>query len=395
MPEHVVVVVGSNASLPEFTQGQFWVIDFSSAPTGAPTAVPVTTTTGVVVDCSGTLAAVATTTPPFGGSSTVSIYDVSNPARPRSIGSATLTSFGGISAISFYGGYVLAAEANGSQVALIDINDLDNPQTYPTGFDTVTDVTLFGSNAVICGVSASSNAFLLVNTANLSNLANMATTNVNPYNGDAYTSLMCDFDGTNAVFSDGLGLYAFNVSGGTPTALSSFSALATSVAIAESENSSGLPTGGVQVAYTAASDANVELQYVGAPRPAGNELVRQQRQPRRPQQHLRSAKRDERRSRQIFPLDLGNQRPSRRRRGYRDQRGRAGVCRLAFRPQRRRRVDPGDAARRADPGLVGDDARAKLDARPHHFLHLPAVVSSANAALAVAAVDRVGVTGGG
>ena len=111
MPEHVVVVVGSNASLPEFTQGQFWVIDFSSAPTGAPTAVPVTTTTGVVVDCSGTLAAVATTTPPFGGSSTVSIYDVSNPARPRSIGSATLTSFGGISAISFYGGYVLAAEA--------------------------------------------------------------------------------------------------------------------------------------------------------------------------------------------------------------------------------------------------------------------------------------------
>ena len=272
MPEHVVVVVGSNASLPEFTQGQFWVIDFSSAPAGAPTAVPVTTTTGVVVDCSGTLAAVATTTPPFAGSTTVTIYDVSNPATPRSIGSATLTSFGGISAISFYGGYVLAAEANGSHVALIDINDLDNPQTYPTDFDTVTDVTLFGSTAIVCGISGSFNAFLVVNSGNLSSLSptvGLGATNVSPYNGDAYTSLMCDFDGTNAVFSDGLGLYAFNVSGGTPTALSSFPALATSVAIAESGNSSGLPTGGVQVAYTAAGDANVELQYVAPPVPPG------------------------------------------------------------------------------------------------------------------------------
>jgi hypothetical protein len=263
MPEHVVVVVGSNESLPEYTQGQFWVIDFSKAPAGAPTAVSVPCSTGVVVDCSGTLAAVGAAT-----AGSVTIYDISNPASPRSIGSAGLP-FAGICAVSFYGGYVLAAEANGRRVALIDISDLGNPQIYLTYFDTLTDVTLFGSNAVICGVSVYSNAFLVVNTADLSNLDNVATTNVSSYDPDTNSPLMCDFDGTNAVFSDGLGLYAFNVSGPTPAAVGSLSALATSVAIAESGNSSGIPAGGFQVAYTAVDDANVELQYIAPPVPPG------------------------------------------------------------------------------------------------------------------------------
>jgi hypothetical protein len=80
---------------------------------------------------------------------------------------------------------------------------------------------------------------------------------------------MCDFDGVNAVFSEGVGLYAYNVAGAAPQAIGSMSAGATSVAIAESGNSSGEPTGAAQVAYTANSDANVELQYIAPPVPPG------------------------------------------------------------------------------------------------------------------------------
>ena len=178
MAEHTVVVVGTNAKFPPYT-GNFLVIDFSNAPTGAPTAVSVPCSSGgVVVDCSGSQAAVGTC---VGGS--VSIYDISNPATPRSIGSAALP-FNGVCAVSFYGRSVLAAEANGRRVALIDVNALANPQIYLTYFDTVTDVTLFGSNAVICGVSVYSNAFQVVNTANLSNLANVTMTTVSPNNPD-------------------------------------------------------------------------------------------------------------------------------------------------------------------------------------------------------------------
>jgi hypothetical protein len=268
MGEHVVVVVGSNESLPEYTQGQFWVIDFSNAPSGAPTAVSVPCSSGgVVVDCSGSQAAVGAC---VGGS--VSIYDISNPATPRSIGSAALP-FGGVCAVSFYGGSVLAAEANGRRVALIDVNNLANPQIYLTYFDTLTDVTLFGSNAIICGVAAYSNAFLVVNTANLSNLAQLATTNVSPNDPDTNSPLMCDFDGTNAIFSDGLGVYVFKVSGGTPTAVGSetlyYSGGVTSVAIAESGSASGVPNGGVQIAYTGGDNPRVELQYFVPPVPAG------------------------------------------------------------------------------------------------------------------------------
>jgi hypothetical protein len=268
MAEHVVVVVGNNQPLPEFTQDQFWVIDFSNAPTGAPTAVAVSCSSGgVVVDCSGSQAAVGDC---VGGS--VTIYDISNPAKPRSIGSVGLP-FGGVCAVSFYGGWVLAAEANGRQVALIDINDLANPQIYLTYFDTLTDVTLFGSNAIICGVSVYNNAFQFVNTANLSNLDNVTTTNVSPNNPETNSPLMCDFDGTHAVFSEGLGLYAFNFSSAAPTPVSGGaqygSAGPTSVAIAESGGVSGAPTGGVQVAYTAHQDPNVELMYFVPPVPSG------------------------------------------------------------------------------------------------------------------------------
>jgi LVIVD repeat len=268
MAEHVVVVVGSNQPLPEYAQGEFWVIDFSNASTGAPTAVSVPCSSGgVVVDCSGSYAAVGAC---VGGA--VTIYDISNPAKPQSIGSTGLP-FSGVCAVSFYGGWVLAAQANGRQVALIDINDLANPQIYLTYFDTLTDVTLFGSNAIICGVSVYNNAFQFVNTTNLSNLDNVAITNVSPNNPDTNSPLVCDFDGTHAVFSEGLGLYAFNVSGGTPTLVGGSASYGsggvTSVAIAEAGGVSGAPTGGVQLAYTAGGDPNVELQYFEPPVPSG------------------------------------------------------------------------------------------------------------------------------
>ena len=158
---------------------------------------------------------------PAGASASVSvsIYDISNPAAPRGLGSAWLP-FHGICAISFYGGYVLAAEANGArQVALIDVSNLANPQVYPTGFDSLTDVALFGSDAVVCGLSAGTlNSFQAVNVANLSSLVENAATTVSAYNADTNSPLICDFDGTNAVFSDGHGLYVFGVSGGSSTA---------------------------------------------------------------------------------------------------------------------------------------------------------------------------------
>jgi hypothetical protein len=167
MAEHTVVVVGSNQPFPEYTPGNFWVIDFSDA--AAPTAVSVScSSSGVVLDCSGSMAAVAA----ISGDS-VTIYDISNPASPKATGSATL-SFSGIGAISFYGGYVLAGETSndsGARVALVDISNLAGPQVYATTFATITDVTLFGSTAVICGLGGYSNAFQVAKTSDFSSLA--------------------------------------------------------------------------------------------------------------------------------------------------------------------------------------------------------------------------------
>ena len=150
MTQHTVVVVGSNAPFPEYTPGNFWVIDYSNAAT--PTAVSVgCPSTGVVLDCSDSLAAVAGC-----AGDSVTIYDISNPASPKATGSASL-SFSSIGAISFYGGYVLVGEASddsGARVALIDISDLASPQVYRTTFAQITDVTLArpGSSAGLAAI---------------------------------------------------------------------------------------------------------------------------------------------------------------------------------------------------------------------------------------------------
>ena len=267
MAVHTVVVVGSSESLPEHTQGCFRVIDFSNAPTGAPTVVSVLcSSNGVVVDCASSLAAVAAIT---GGS--VTIYDISSPGAPQEKGSASLP-FNNIGAISFNGDYVLVGQAQpstggGAQVALIDINNLASPKVYGTNFDTITDVTLFGPVAVICGLAGDYNAFQVAKTSDFHNLVStVVTTSVSHWSEDG-VPFMCDFDGTNAVFSDGHGFYVFKVSGGAPTFVGSpsTSANVTSVAIAESGGASSVPTGGVQLAYTGVNDADVELLYIVPP----------------------------------------------------------------------------------------------------------------------------------
>jgi len=165
---------------------------------------------------------------------------------------------------------VLVGEASndsGARVALIDISNLPSPQVYTTTFAQITDVTLFGSTGVICGLGGYSNAFQVAKTSDFSKLAtSVAMTDVSAWSEYA-VPFMCDFDGTNAVFSDGASLYLYGISGGTAKLISSGSGGGgtTSVAIAERGGTGGVPDGGVLLAYAADSDPNVELRYVPPP----------------------------------------------------------------------------------------------------------------------------------
>jgi len=267
MTEKIVVVVGSTVSAGEYEPNYFWVIDFSNASAATPGVVQVQlpfSGSGCVVDCAGTMAAVGSSTKPSGYGSSVTIYDISTPATPKSIGSASL-SFNGVGAIAFYGGYVLAGEAGGRRVALIEIGNLGSPVVYETGLDTLTDVSVFGEYAVVCGTSVYHNAFQVAsiisnnNNNNLSSLQNAGATffsNAAGYPGAP--AVTCDFDGTRAVFSDGSGVYIFGVSNGIPTANPVAPSgpgleIVTSVTIAESQNAEGEPSGGVMTAYAASS----------------------------------------------------------------------------------------------------------------------------------------------
>jgi hypothetical protein len=269
MSEKIVVVVGSTVNAGEYEPNYFWVIDFSNVPADPPSPVQVLLPfqgSGCVVDCSGTLAAVGNST----GPGSVTIYDISNPAAPRSIDStgaalsAEGANFDGIGAISFYGGYVLAAEANGRRVALIEIGSVASPQVYETGLATVTGVSIFGQYAVVCGTSVYRNAFQVANVDNLSSLqSDAATTSFSE--AVEYSTVMCDFDGVNAIFSDGTGVYVFGISDGTPTANpvvpSGGNSTITSVTIAESQNAQGQYSGGVMTASAGPVSPNLDLSF--------------------------------------------------------------------------------------------------------------------------------------
>ena len=62
---------------------------------------------------------------------------------------------------------------------------------------------MFGSTAVICGLWGYSNAFQVVKTSDFSNLATTVTMTTSAPGTKTAIPFMCDFDGTNAVFSDG------------------------------------------------------------------------------------------------------------------------------------------------------------------------------------------------
>jgi hypothetical protein len=284
MSEKIVVVVGSIVSAGEYEPNYFWVIDFSNVPAEPPSPVQVLLPfqgSGCVVDCSGTLAAVGNST----GPGIVTIYDISDPAVPRYIGDtgAALSpegyNFNGIGAISFYAGYVLAAEANGRRVALIEMGSLQSPDVYETGLDTLADVAIFGQYAVFCGTSVYKNAFQVANVNsnsdnyNLPSLQYAATTSFS--DAVEYSPAFCDFDGVNAVFSDGTGVYVFGISDGTPTAspvVPSGGELAplTSVTIAESQNAEGVYSGGVMTAWAGPGSQYVNLSFFKPPTPEAN-----------------------------------------------------------------------------------------------------------------------------
>jgi len=57
MADHTVVIVGGNQPFPEYTPGNFWVIDFSTRATPTAVSVPCASS-GMVVDCSGMRTAV-------------------------------------------------------------------------------------------------------------------------------------------------------------------------------------------------------------------------------------------------------------------------------------------------------------------------------------------------
>jgi hypothetical protein len=78
---------------------------------------------------------------------------------------------------------------------------------------------------------------------------------------------MCDFDGTNAVFSDGAGIYLYAISGEVATQIgpASGGGATTSVTIAERAGTGGAPAGGVLLAYAALDDPNVGVQYAAPP----------------------------------------------------------------------------------------------------------------------------------
>jgi len=154
------------------------------------------------------------------------------------------------------------------------MGNLASPQVYETGLDTLTDVAVFGEYAVVCGTSVYKNAFQAANVNNLSSLQYGASTSFSPV-PQYELQVTCDFDGTNAVFSDGTGVYVFGIADGIPTAQpvapsgGEFGTV-TSVTIAERANAEGEAAGGVLIASASAGDQDVSLTFFVPVTPEAN-----------------------------------------------------------------------------------------------------------------------------
>ncbi|HTA44031.1 MAG TPA: choice-of-anchor D domain-containing protein [Bryobacteraceae bacterium] len=209
----VVVVAGSN------NDHRFAVIDFTNPASPVNTLTPAPFLGGCMVDCSGTLAAVAN----FNGSEVV-IYDISSPAAPVQKGLAN-TMLGGIGAISFDGSHVLAGELNGQRIVFIDVTNPSSPvikSTFTSAVDSISAIALKGTLAVASGPNN-----LYFAALNYTNPSSPTQVTFTPGTGGVFFGgqVTCDLDGSHAALADGGDgdIYLFNVSGGVINFLGKFS----------------------------------------------------------------------------------------------------------------------------------------------------------------------------
>lgn len=177
-----VVVVAASAR-----SSGFAVVDFTRTPPA--TAMVPASAEGNVIDCHGTLAAVGDC---GGVSSTVTLYDIANPAAPRRVGSVA-TGLPGLGSIAMDGGRVLAGEYSGSRVALIDVATPSTPALVSV-FDCaptlhiIFDVAIRGTNAVVSGADG----YLVLDYANAASGPSAAPS------ASAGDNVLSDYDGANA-----------------------------------------------------------------------------------------------------------------------------------------------------------------------------------------------------
>jgi hypothetical protein len=220
----ILVVAAASPGSPKFA-----VINFSNTP---PTVVMTPGfDNGNIVDCYGTLAAVAENS-----GYSVKLFDISTPASPVQVG-VVKTGFQ-IGSISIDRKYVLTGEFEGSRVSLIDISNPASPSIVsvsdcePT-LNIISNVALRSPTAVVAGDNNSVALYFADPSVG-------AVPAPILYNASGPS----DYDGTTAAIGAGGGITTYALSGNAATELTtiSYGAGAGSVAVAE------IPAGGHMVA---------------------------------------------------------------------------------------------------------------------------------------------------
>jgi len=247
---YVVVVVASPGN------SKFAVINFGSVP---PTVVMMDGPgSGNVVDCYGTVAAVAANSGKL-----IWLFDISAPASPVQIG--TLQAPFLIGSISIYGSYVLVGELFGSRVALADFSNPAIPfgitDCQMANLDNIISVALRSPTPTVeppltAVVSGLENDTVFVYYEDLSEGAPIGV--AVSIRQNAWPS---DFDGWTAAMMSGGSIYTYPVSGNSvshPTTIASGEPLG-SVAVAE------IPAGGQFVAASGTGSFTVFANPTGFP----------------------------------------------------------------------------------------------------------------------------------
>jgi hypothetical protein len=231
IPTEVAVVAGGNSP-------SFAVIDFTDPANASVITVNPGAGLALVVDCSGKTAAVGSASPGVGQ---VVMFDISDPAHPNKLGSFT-SNLVQLGAIKFDGMRVLAGDATGPQVVLLDAsspNSLSQIAKLSTGLAAVTSTALGGTRGVASGPNSSTIDILSGIPGNPSRAS------FNPSNG---LGLSADLSGTSAAVGSRNGgtvkLVNINtpaVSGSQSTTLGSIDSISISggiVAVGSINNSS-------------------------------------------------------------------------------------------------------------------------------------------------------------